>query len=415
MCERRGQNLHMDNVLDCVVVGAGVVGLAVARALALAGREVVVLEAAEGIGTGTSSRNSEVIHAGIYYPKGSLKARLCVQGKQALYAYCAERGVPHRRCGKLIVATEAAQLATLADIRAKAAANGVGDLTPLSRQEAQALEPEIECVGALLSPSTGIIDSHAFMLALQGDAEHAGAVFAFHSRVAWARVVDGGFKIEVQTLTGDSGTASTTDSAGRAGSSSTASASAGGAASPAAIASSTTTWHARTLINAAGLHAPEVAARIDGLDARHVPRAHYARGHYFTLSGRPRFQRLIYPVPQPGGLGVHLTLDLQGQARFGPDVQWVDGIDYAVDPRRANAFYAEVRRYWPALPDGALQPGYAGIRPKLAGPEAPNLDFRIDGPAQHGVPGLVNLLGIESPGLTASLAMGDLVGEVLAG
>jgi L-2-hydroxyglutarate oxidase LhgO len=413
----------MDESLDCVVVGAGVVGLAVARALALAGREVVVLEAAEGIGTGTSSRNSEVIHAGIYYPKGSLKARLCVQGKQALYAYCAERGVPHRRCGKLIVATEDAQLTTLADIRAKAAANGVGDLTHLSRQEAQALEPEIECVGALLSPSTGIIDSHAFMLALQGDAEHAGAVFAFHSRVARARVVDGGFEIEVQTLTGDPGTA------GRAGGVSAAGASAGGtcmagtdveravqrgAAGPGVDLASTSTWHARTLVNAAGLHAPDVAARIEGLDARHVPRAHYARGHYFTLSGRPRFQRLIYPVPQPGGLGVHLTLDLQGQARFGPDVQWVDGIDYTVDPRRADAFYAEVRRYWPALADGALQPGYAGIRPKLAGPEAPNLDFRIDGPAQHGVPGLINLLGIESPGLTASLAMGDLVAEVLA-
>ena len=377
----------MDESLDCVVVGAGVVGLAVARALALAGREVVVLEAAEGIGTETSSRNSEVIHAGIYYPKGSLKARLCVQGKQALYAYCAERGVPHRRCGKLIVATEAAQLATLADIRAKAAANGVGDLTPLSRQEAQALEPEIECVGALLSPSTGIIDSHAFMLALQGDAEHAGAVFAFHSRVAGARVVSDGFEIEVQTLAPDQ------------------------ALEDAAM----TTWHARTLINAAGLHAPDVAARIAGLDARHVPRAHYARGHYFTLSGRPRFQRLIYPVPQPGGLGVHLTLDLQGQARFGPDVQWVDAIDYTVDPKRADAFYAEVRRYWPALPDGALQPGYAGIRPKLAGPEAPNLDFRIDGPTQHGVPGLMNLLGIESPGLTASLAIGEAVVQALQG
>jgi L-2-hydroxyglutarate oxidase LhgO len=395
----------MDNVLDCVVVGAGVVGLAVARALALAGREVVVLEAAEGIGTGTSSRNSEVIHAGIYYPKGSLKARLCVQGKQALYAYCAERGVPHRRCGKLIVATEAAQLATLADIRAKAAANGVGDLTPLSRQEAQALEPEIECVGALLSPSTGIIDSHAFMLALQGDAEHAGAVFAFFSRVARARVVDGGFEIEVQTLDLQP-TSTGTPGAGASGT-------AGSSGHESAEFSSTSIWHARTLVNAAGLHAPDVAARIEGLDARHVPRAHYARGHYFTLSGRPRFQRLIYPVPQPGGLGVHLTLDLQGQARFGPDVQWVDGIDYTVDPRRADAFYAEVRRYWPALPDGALQPGYAGIRPKLAGPEAPNLDFRIDGPAQHGVPGLVNLLGIESPGLTASLAIGEAVVEAL--
>ena len=405
----------MDESLDCVVVGAGVVGLAVARALAQAGREVVVLEAAEGIGTETSSRNSEVIHAGIYYPKGSLKARLCVQGKQALYAYCAERGVPHRGCGKLIVATEAAQLATLADIRAKAAANGVSDLTPLSRQEAQALEPEVECVGALLSPSTGINDSHAFMLALQGDAEHAGAVFAFHSRVARARVVSDGFEIEVQTLEEDAGRAGSAGppSDPRAAQRGAAHAGIRGASGPAAHRSSTTTWHARTLVNAAGLHAPDLAACIEGLDARHVPRAHYARGHYFTLSGRPRFQRLIYPVPQPGGLGVHLTLDLQGQARFGPDVQWVDAIDYTVDPRRADAFYAEVRRYWPALPDGALQPGYAGIRPKLAGPEAPNLDFRIDGPAQHGVPGLVNLLGIESPGLTASLAIGEAVVEAL--
>ena len=402
----------MDDRLDCVVVGAGVVGLAVARALALAGREVVVLEAAEGIGTETSSRNSEVIHAGIYYPKGSLKARLCVQGKQALYAYCAARGVPHRRCGKLIVATEAAQLATLADIRAKAAANGVGDLTPLSREEAQALEPEVECVGALLSLSTGIIDSHAFMLALQGDAEHAGAVFVFHSRVARARVVDDGFEIEVQTLTEDPGPAVTAGRAGKVGGAGT---SAGGTGGPGANIASSSTWHARTLVNAAGLHAPGVAARIDGLDPRHVPRAHYARGHYFTLAGRPRFQRLIYPMPQPGGLGVHLTLDLQGQARFGPDVQWVDAIDYTVDPKRADAFYAEVRRYWPALPDGALQPGYAGIRPKLAGPEAPNLDFRIDGPAQHGVRELVNLLGIESPGLTASMAIGEAVVEALRG
>jgi L-2-hydroxyglutarate oxidase LhgO len=288
----------------------------------------------------------------------------------------------------------------------------------LSRQEAQALEPEIECVGALLSPSTGIIDSHAFMLALQGDAEHAGAVFAFHSRVAGARVVSDGFEIEVQTLAegarraGTAGDPSDPSPAEGA----AAHSSAPGASDPASNRSATTsTWHARTLVNAAGLHAPDVAACIEGLDARHVPRAHYARGHYFTLAGRPRFQRLIYPVPQPGGLGVHLTLDLQGQARFGPDVQWVNGIDYTVDPKRADAFYAEVRRYWPALPDGALQPGYAGIRPKLAGPEAPNLDFRIDGPAQHGVPGLVNLLGIESPGLTASLAIGEVVVEAVQG
>ncbi|MEY3474097.1 MAG: hypothetical protein RL087_555 [Pseudomonadota bacterium] len=369
--------------LDAVVIGAGVVGLAVARALALAGREVVVLDAAEGIGTGTSSRNSEVIHAGLYYPGGSWKARLCVAGREALYAYCAERGVPHRRCGKLIVATEDAQIETLHGIQAKAAANGVTNLQRLTRAQAQALEPEVECVAALLSPSTGIIDSHAFMLALQGDAEHAGAVFAFHSPVLGGRVVHGGIEISV-----------------------------GDATEPAAPPGR---YRARTVVNSAGLHAPAVAAGLEGLDPRHVPTAHYAKGHYFTCTGTPRFSRLIYPVPQPGGLGVHLTLDLQGQARFGPDVEWVDGIDYTVDARRADAFYAEVRRYWPGLPDGALQPGYAGIRPKIAGPQAPSLDFRFDGPAQHGVPGLINLFGIESPGLTASLAIADVVAEMAAG
>ena len=374
--------------LDCVVIGAGVVGLAVARALAQAGREVVVLEAAEGIGTETSSRNSEVIHAGIYYPQGSWKARLCVAGREALYAYCAERGVPHRRCGKLIVATEAAQQATLLKIQAQAGANGVDNLRLIGRDEARALEPEVECVAALLSPSTGIVDSHAFMLALQGDAEHAGATFAFHSAVVAGRVVDGGVELEVR----DASPAAPSP----------------GAEAPALRV------RARTVINCAGLHAPRVAGLIDGLPSGHVPQAHYAKGHYFTLAGRPRFSRLIYPVPVPGGLGVHLTLDLQGQARFGPDVQWVDTIDYQVDPGRAEAFYAEVRRYWPALPDGALQPGYAGIRPKIAGPEAPSLDFRFDGPAQHGVPGLFNLFGIESPGLTASLAIGELLRERVA-
>jgi L-2-hydroxyglutarate oxidase LhgO len=369
--------------LDTVVIGAGVVGLAVARALAQAGHETVVLDAAEGIGTETSSRNSEVIHAGIYYPQGSWKARLCVAGRDALYAYCAEHGVPHRRCGKLIVATDDSQIETLRGIQTKARANGVDNLELISRAQAQALEPEVACVAALLSPSTGIIDSHAYMLALQGDAEHAGAVFAFHSPVRRARVVDDGIELEV-------GDATAPDAA-------------------------PTVWHARRVVNCAGLHAPALAARIEGLAPAHVPTAHYAKGHYFTLTGRARFSRLIYPVPQPGGLGVHLTLDLQGQARFGPDVQWVDGIDYSVDARRADAFYDEVRRYWPALPDGALQPGYAGIRPKIAGAQSPSLDFRFDGPCEHGVPGLINLFGIESPGLTASLAIGDLVAELVAG
>ena len=369
--------------LDTVVIGAGVVGLAVARALAQAGRDTLVLDAAEGIGTETSSRNSEVIHAGIYYPQGSWKAQLCVAGRHALYAYCAERGVPHRRCGKLIVATEGGQIDTLRGIQAKARANGVENLELITRAQAQALEPEVECVAALLSPSTGIVDSHAFMLSLQGDAEHAGVVFAFHSPVRRARVVDDGIVLWV-----------------------------GDAAAPEA---EPTAFHARCVVNCAGLHAPALAARIEGLAPAHVPTPYYAKGNYFTLTGRARFSRLIYPVPQPGGLGVHLTLDLQGQARFGPDVQWVDGIDYGVDPRRADAFYAEVRRYWPALPDGALQPGYAGIRPKIAGAQAPSLDFRFDGPRQHGVPGLINLFGIESPGLTASLAIGELVADMVAG
>jgi L-2-hydroxyglutarate oxidase LhgO len=376
--------------LDCVVIGAGVVGLAVARALAQAGREVVVLEAAEGIGTETSSRNSEVIHAGIYYPQGSWKARLCVSGREQLYSYCAERGVPHRRCGKLIVATDTAQEATLLQIQAKARANGVDNLCLLTRAQARALEPDVECTGALLSPSTGIVDSHAFMLALQGDAEHARATFAFHSAVRQGRVVDGGVELDVvETPEGlGAGAMPGTDAALRV--------------------------RARTVVNCAGLHAPAVAARIAGPAATLAPRAHYAKGHYFTLAGRHGFTRLIYPVPVPGGLGVHLTLDLQGQARFGPDVQWVEEIDYSVDAARAEAFYAEVRRYWPGLADGALQPGYAGIRPKIAGPQAPNLDFRFDGPAQHGVPGLYHLFGIESPGLTSALAIGELLCERVA-
>lgn len=365
----------MDRI-DCAVAGAGVVGLAVARALALAGHEVLVLEAAEGIGTGTSSRNSEVIHAGIYYPQGSLKARLCVRGKELLYAYCAERGVAHRRCGKLIVATNPLQVAQLEGIAAKAAANGVHDLAFLSRGEALALEPQLACEAALLSPSTGIVDSHGFMLSLQGDLENAGGMAVFHASIERVEAGPEGF-----VLTMADGTQLAAD----------------------------------LFVNSAGLHAPALASRIEGLDARHVPRAFYAKGNYFTLAGRSPFSRLVYPVPEAAGLGVHLTIDMGGQAKFGPDVQWVDSpADLVVDPRRGDAFYAEVRKYWPELPDNALVPGYAGIRPKIQSPHEAAKDFVIQGPADHGVAGLVNLFGIESPGLTSSLAIGEVVAVQLA-
>jgi len=368
----------MDRV-DVVVIGAGVVGLAVARALALQGREVLVLEAADAFGTGTSARNSEVIHAGLYYPQGSLKARLCVRGKALLYAYCVERGIAHRRCGKLVVATSDAQLAYLRTLQSKGAANGVHDLRLLDGAQAQAMEPELACVAALHSPSTGIVDSHGLMLALLGDLEHAGGLLAVNSGVNRAYA-----------------------SAGRP------------QAAMVVVADDGTELLANSVVNAAGLQAPALARRFQGLDQRWVPDASFAKGNYFTLSGRSPFQHLIYPVPEAAGLGVHLTLDLGGQARFGPDVQWVDSADdLVVDPARGDAFYAEVRRYWPALPDGALVPGYAGIRPKITGPGQEAADFLIQGPADHGVPGLVNLFGIESPGLTSCLAIGDAVAALL--
>lgn len=368
--------------VDTVVIGAGVVGLAVARALALQGREVMVLEAADAFGTGTSARNSEVIHAGIYYPAGSLKARLCVQGKQMLYDYCAERGIAHQRCGKLIVATSADQVDELRAIQQRAAANGVHDLRLLTRAEAQALEPSLQCHAALLSPSTGIVDSHGLMLSLLGDLEQAGGLLAVNSEVKSLAALEdkaqAAIKMEVF----------------------------GGGESTELI--------ARQVVNAAGLHAPALAARTQGLDLRHVPQAHFAKGNYFTLSGRAPFSRLIYPVPEPGGLGVHLTLDLGGQAKFGPDVQWVDSPhDLQVDAARGNAFYAEVRRYWPELRDGALQPGYAGIRPKISAPGEPAADFVIQGPREHGVPGLVNLFGIESPGFTSCLAIAQHIASTI--
>ncbi|MBA8733417.1 NAD(P)/FAD-dependent oxidoreductase [Chromobacterium violaceum] len=353
--------------VECVVIGAGVVGLAVARALAQAGREVVIVEAEPAMGLHASSRNSEVIHAGLYYPAGSMKARLCVAGRDALYRYCAERAIPHRRLGKLIVASRESQLARLDALEAQARANGVADIRRLTASEARALEPALDCAAALLSPSTGIVDSHALMLSLLADAEAAGAQLALASPVEGGEVTPDGVALRV---------------AGMA-------------------------LLAKQVVNAAGLFAPDVARAIAGLRADSIPQARYARGVYFSLQGRAPFSRLVYPLPEAGGLGSHLTLDLAGQARFGPDVEWVDGVDYRVDPARADAFYRAVRAWWPQLPDSALAPGYAGIRAKIAGPGEPDADFVIQGPAVHGAPGLVNLFGIESPGLTSCLAIAD--------
>ncbi|GAB1716767.1 MAG: FAD dependent oxidoreductase [Nitrobacter sp.] len=366
----------MDRV-ECVIVGAGVVGLAIARRLARSGREVIVLESAEAIGTATSSRNSEVIHAGIYYPAGSLMARMCVSGRRALYAYCREYGIPHRACGKLIVATTEQEAGRLQSIRARAVANGVEDIRMLNGDDARTLEPPLHCVAALLSPSTGIIDSHAFMLALRGDAERDGAAFAFLTPLSRAKATPPGLEIET------------------------------GGDAPMTLA-------CRVLINAAGLGAPAVARSIEGMPLDRIPPAYLAKGNYFRCSVRTPFSRLIYPVPEAGGLGVHLTLDLAGQGRFGPDVEWIDTPDYDVDPARATRFYPSIRRYWPELPDGALLPAYSGIRPKIVPPNVAVQDFMIDGPADHGVAGLINLFGIESPGLTASLAIADHV-AALAG
>ena len=362
--------------VEIVVAGAGVVGLAVARALALAGHEVLVLEAEPAIGSVTSARNSEVVHAGLYYPTGSLKARLCVAGREQLYRYCAERGVAAPRLGKLVVATAPEELPALEAVARRAAANGVGDLEWLDAGQVEALEPALACVAALLSPSTGIVDSHGLMLAYHGDAEAAGAQIVCRAPILGSTVVPGGIELAI------------------------------GGDAPMRLA-------CRWLVNCAGLEAVALAARIDGVPEAALPPAFYCKGSYYALAGRPPFSRLIYPVPEHAGLGVHLTLDLGGQARFGPDVEWIDRPDYDVDIGRAAGFYAAIRRYWPGLPDGALQPGYAGIRPKISGPGEPAADFRIDGPAEHGVKGLVNLLGIESPGLTASLAIADYVAEMV--
>lgn len=361
----------MAEQIECAVIGAGVVGLAVARACARAGWETVVLEPENAFGTATSARNSEVIHAGIYYPPGSLKARLCVPGRDALYAYCETHHVAHQRCGKLIVATQESQIDQLKAIGKRAAVNGVDNLRWLDAAQAGVLEPALHCVAALESPSTGTIDSHGLMLALLGDLEAAGGMLALCSPVAGGQVLPGEEGILLQV---------------------------GGEAPSELI--------AHRVINCAGLQAHLVAATIHGIPTDSIPGVRYAKGNYYALSGKAPFSHLIYPVPEPGGLGVHLTLDLNHQARFGPDVEWIDSIDYHVDPARAQKFYAAIRRYWPALPDDALHPDYAGIRPKLVGPMAPEADFLIQDQHAHGVPGLVNLYGMESPGLTACLAIG---------
>ena len=368
--------------VDAVVVGGGVVGLACARELALRGRETIVVEATDGIGNGTSSRNSEVIHAGLYDAPGSLKATLCVAGRRLLYPYCESRGVGHRRCGKLVVAASAAQVEALRAIEARAIANGVEGLRWLSGAEARALEPALNAEAALLSTVTGIIDSHSLMLAVLGDLERAGGTLVVRSPVEGATVTRDGIVLRV------------------------------GGDEPSELL-------ARTVVNSAGLFAQSLARRIDGLDAGTIPAERFAKGNYYALAGRSPFTRLIYPVPEPGGLGVHLTLDLAGQARFGPDVEWLapgiapDAVDYAVDPSRGERFVAAIRRWWPGLPDAALAPAYSGVRPKLSAPGEAARDFVLQGPDAHRIAGLVNLYGIESPGLTASLAIAAEVARLL--
>jgi L-2-hydroxyglutarate oxidase LhgO len=367
--------------MQAVVIGAGVIGLAAARALALAGHDAIVLEAANAIGTGTSSRNSEVIHAGMYYPTGSGKARFCVEGRRLLYAFCDSHGVPYRKCGKLIVATSPAEAAKIESIHQQGIANGVDGLSLLDPAAARALEPNLRCTAALLSAETGIIDSHAFMLALQGDLEAAGGAIAFETPLERIEPAAGGWRVHF------------------------------GGREPASI-------DAAIVVNAGGLEAWPIAAMTDAYPVARIPKRWFAKGNYFSCAGKPAFSRLIYPAPVDGGLGVHLTLDLARRMKFGPDVEWLGdvepaGIDYTVNPKRGDSFYAAVRTYWPAMPDGVLTADYSGVRPKLSGPGEAAADFMIDGPGEHGLAGLVHLFGIESPGLTSSLAIADAVVQAL--
>lgn len=362
----------MAEKVDCVVIGAGVVGLAVARRLAMAGREVILLESADMIGTGTSSRNSEVIHAGIYYPTGSFKAQACVAGKHALYDYCAAHGVPHKRIGKVIVASAESEIPKLKALQEIAAANGVPDLEWLDKAAVERLEPAVRAVAGLLSPSTGIVDSHGLMLAYQGDAEEHGAMIAYNSPVLGGQVMGDGILLRV------------------------------GGDEPMELL-------CRTVVNSASLFAPDLARSIEGIPPETIPKAYYAKGNYFSVLGRQPFTHLVYPMPEASVLGVHVTLDMGGQCKFGPDLEWVDELNYDVDPGRAEKFYAAIRAYYPDLKDGSLQPAYAGIRPKIHGPGEPQPDFLVQSKDAHGVPGLINLYGIESPGLTASLAVAEEV------
>ena len=361
---------------ETVVVGAGVVGLAVARALALRGVEVLVLEQEDGIGQGTSSRNSEVIHAGLYYEPGSHKARFCVEGRRALYQYCVERGIPHSRCGKLVVAASSDDDAALAQIYARAEQNGVEEIELIGEKRLKELEPEVRGTGALLSGTTGIVDGHALMLSFQGDAENAGATVQCR-----APLLEGNFGTGAPILRV-------------------------GGEEPIEL-------ETKCLVNTAGLHAWDVSRSLSGLDPGTIPPRHLLKGNYFAMSGRAPFRHLIYPTPVPGGLGIHLTFDLGGQARFGPDVEPIDHIDYDVDPARAGAFAEAIRRYWPDLPDGALAPAYAGIRPRTKGQGEGFADFVIQGPDVTGHDGYVALYGIESPGLTSSLAIAEHVADLV--
>jgi L-2-hydroxyglutarate oxidase LhgO len=362
--------------MQVLVVGAGVVGLAVARAAAIAGHDVIVAEAAAAIGTGVSSRNSEVIHAGLYYPSGSQRAHHCPRGRRMLYPFCASHGVPHRKCGKLVVATSAGEMERLAAVHKQAQSNGVEGVEIIDAAAAKRLEPELACVAAMHSPETGIIDSHGFMLALRGDLEDHGGMIAFASPIERLKPRAGGWD--------------------------------------AAVGGSDPQWLSfDAVVNCAGLGAQRLARATEGYPSERVPRLVLAKGNYFSFAGRPAFSRLIYPVPVPGGLGVHVTLDLAGRMRFGPDVEWIEHENYDVDPGRALAFYRRIRDYWPRLPDNSLAPDYSGIRPKLTGPGEPAADFLIEGPRQHGLAGMAHLFGIESPGLTCALSLADeVVGDL---